>query len=191
MNTKSDKFLKNYGYALIVSGSLFVVTILTWFLIISPLYTNVKKSGAELASKEQQYTDLTNKKNRLDELKDKEVELKKQATIVSNALPKNEDIGRLFIQLDALARSSNGVLSSVNKSTTSFDAGSSTDLPSSGITKTVYTLPLSLPTYFDLKTFISDSQAALRLFNINNFNISASDAGALTVILTANSYTRN
>lgn len=176
---------------MILGFSIVIGVIVAWFIIVNPLYKSVIKSGEELASREQLLTDLTNKKNKLDELKDKEAELKKQATLVSNALPKDEEIGRLFIQLDSLAKLSNGRLKSVTKSTSTAVTGNTENLSSAGITKTVYTLPLDLPTYFDLKSFIANSDTALRLFSINDFNISASEAGALTVNLTANSYTRN
>lgn len=190
MNLNKDNFFKSYGYAVILGLCTIFGAILVWFLIISPLYKSVGKAGKELASKEQQYTDLKDKKSKLDELKDKEAELKKQAAIVSNALPKDEEIGRLFIQLDALAKASNGKLRSVTKSNIATVTGDTSNLSASGITKTVYTLPLDLPTYFDLKSFIASSSSALRLFSIDDFNISASNAGALTVSLTANSYTR-
>lgn len=189
MNLENNKFLKTYSYALTVGLSVFVATIAAYFLIISPLYKNTQKAGVELAAKEQKYADLKDKKEKLDSLKGQEAELKKQAEVVSNALPKEEEVGRFFIQLDALATSSNGKLKSVTKTTTSADTSSSA-ISSAGITKTVYTLPLELPTYFDLKSFIENSHSALRLFSINDFNITASNAGALSVSLTANSYTR-
>jgi len=184
-----NKFLKTYGYALAVGSITFVGAIVAYFLIIGPLYKNTEKSKLELTAKEEKYDGLVTKKARLDELKDKEAELKAQAVVVSNALPKEEEVGRMFIQLDALAKSSNGTLKSVSKSTTA-TADSTGNLDSAGITKTVYTLPLDLPTYFDLKSFIANSSSALRLFSIGDFSISASPEGSMTVNLTANSYTR-
>jgi Tfp pilus assembly protein PilO len=189
MNTE-NKTLKTYKYALILGASTLVGTVAVYFLIVSPLYKKMEQAGLELTAKEETYEGLVAKKAKLDGLKDKEAELKKQAEMVSNALPKEEEIGRMFIQLDALAKSSNGVLRSVSKSNAGAVAESSADIASAGITKTIYSLPLTLPTYYDLKTFIADSRSALRLFSINDFNISASDAGAMTVSLTANSYTR-
>jgi Tfp pilus assembly protein PilO len=192
MNLENSKFFKNYGYAVIVSGVVFLGALLSWFLIISPLYANTQQSKVQLDAKNQEYTALKDKKSKLDQLKSQETELKAQATLVSNALPKDEEIGRLFIQLDALAKASNGTLRSVTKTIATATAAptSTASLDSAGISKTVYSLPLELPTYFDLKTFIASSQSALRLFSINDFNISASNAGALTINLTANSYTR-
>jgi len=189
MNLENKRF-KAYSYALILGACVIVGTLGVWFLIVSPLYKTTQRAGTELTTKENKYSELTNKKDRLDELKDKEVELKKQAEIVSNALPKEEEIGRLFIQLDGLVRTSNGKLKSVSKSTSVSDTGNTSNLDSAGIVKTVYSLPLDLPTYYDLKSFILNSSSALRLFSINDFNITATDAGALTVNLTANSYTR-
>jgi len=192
MNIGNDKFMKKYGYSLILGMATILGAIIVWFLIISPLYTNTQKSKTELALKETEYAALQNKKDKLDSLKDKEDELKKQAATVTGALPKEEEIGRLFIQLDGLAKESNGKLKSVTKTAGVTTAtGDTTSLSSTGITKTVYTLPLELPTYFDLKSFIANSDSALRLFNINDFNITATPAGTLTVNLTANSYTRN
>lgn len=190
MNLEERK-LQKYQYAAVVAGLTFLGAIAVWFIVLSPLYTSTKNAGVELAAKDQNYKDLVAKKEKLDKLKDQEAELKKQAATVSNALPKNEEIGRLFIQLDALAKNSNGKLRSVVKSGVAGATPAANDLSSTGITKTVYTLPLDLPTYFDLKNFIKSSETALRLFSINDFNIAASDAGALTVTLTANSYTRN
>lgn len=186
-----DRKLQKYQYAAVVGGVTLVGVIVAWFLILSPLYASTKNSGVELATKEKNYSDLVAKKDKLDKLKDQEAELKKQATTVSDALPKDEEVGRLFIQLDALAKGSNGKLRSVVKTTSTSSTTGTTELATTGITKTVYTLPLDLPTYFDLKSFINNSESALRLFSINDFNITASDAGALTVTLTANSYTRN
>jgi Tfp pilus assembly protein PilO len=185
-----NKTIKTYSYALILGFFTIVGAIIIYFLIISPLYASTQKSGNELETKEKKYTELTDKKNKLDELKDKEDELKQQASIVSNALPKEEEIGRLFIQLDGLAKLSNGTLKSVTKSAGNVTSDTA-ELGNTGINKTVYSLPLDLPTYFDLKTFIAESRSALRLFSINDFNITSSSAGALTVNLTANSYTRN
>lgn len=191
MNVMDDKFMQKYGYSIILGAVTVLGALLVGFLIIKPLYNNTQKSKAELALKESQYTALKNKKDRLDELKDKEDELKKQAAMVTGALPKEEEIGRLFIQLDGLAKASNGKLKSVTKTTAVAATGDTTNLSSAGITKTVYNMPLELPMYFDLKSFIANSQSALRLVNINDFNITATNAGALTVNLTANSYTRN
>lgn len=189
MNLSDDKFLKNYGYAIMLGGITVFGALMLFFLIVKPLYLSTEKAKTDLTAKEHQYKALVDKKAKLDELKDREEELKKQAAIVSNALPKEEEIGRLFIQLDGLAVSSNGKLKSVTKTTTSTNTSGSA-ISSAGIVKTVYTLPLELPTYFDLKSFIASSQSALRLFSINDFNITASNAGALSVSLTANSYTR-
>lgn len=189
MNLK-NKTLKTYRYAIILGASAFVGAIAVYFLVVSPLYKSTQKAGVELATNEQTYKDLVARKAKLDGLKNKEIELKKQAEMVSNALPKEEEIGRMFIQLDGLAKDSNGSLKSVTKSSAGASADSSADIASTGITKTVYSLPLTLPTYFDLKSFIANSSSALRLFSINDFNISATDAGAMTVNLTANSYTR-
>jgi len=191
MNLSDDKFMKKYGYSVILGIVTVLGAIIVWFVIIGPLYANTQKSKAELEVKEAQYTALKNKKDKLDELKDKEDELKKQAATVTSALPKEEEIGRLFIQLDGLAKASNGKLKSVTKSTATTATGNTTNLSSAGITKTVYNMPIELPMYFDLKSFIANSQSALRLFNINDFNITATNAGMLTVNLTANSYTRN
>jgi len=185
-----NKFLKTYQYALVLGAVTLVGAIAVYFLAIAPLYKKTQAAGIELTTKEQKYDDLVAKKKKLDGLKDREAELKKQAEMVSNALPKQEEVGRMFIQLDALAKSSNGSLRSVSKSTAAA-ADANASLSATGITKTTYTLPLSLPTYYDLKNFIANSDQALRLFSINDISIAATDAGAMTVNLTANAYTRN
>jgi Tfp pilus assembly protein PilO len=190
MNTE-NKILKTYKYSLSLGAITLVGAIAIGFLVISPLYKKTQSSATELAAKEVQYEELVVKKTKLDGLKDKEAELKKQAALVSDALPKDEEVGRMFIQLDALAKASNGSLKSVSKTTANVSTDTSADLSSAGITKTVYSLPLTLPTYFDLKSFIANADSALRLISINDLNISASDTGSITVNLTANAYTRN
>ena len=191
MKIEQSKFFKSYGYAVILGVVTFFGAIGIYFFIISPLYTNTQKSGVELSVKEKEYESLQAKKSKLDSLKGKQEELKKQAAVVSNALPKEEDVGRLFIQLDGLVRASSGTLKSVTTVSVNTNTGDTANLAAAGITKTVFTLPLELPSYFDLKSFISDSKSALRLLSISDFNISATDSGALNVNLTANSYTRN
>lgn len=186
-----EKNMQKYKYFLTLLGITVVGTIAVWFLVLSPLIKTTSSAGTELKSKQTEYDSLVAKKNKLDTLKDQEAELKAKAETVSNALPSSEEIGRLFIQLDGLAQSSNGKLKSVTKVSTTTEDASASNLASAGITKNVYSLPLDLPSYFDLKSFIANSQSALRLFSINDFSISASDSGALTVGLTANSYTRN
>lgn len=188
MNLDDNKLFKSYGFAIILGAITFFGAIGVYFLIISPMYKSTQKSKIELTAKEQEYTTLTRKKEKLDGLKDKEEELKKQATLVSNALPKEEDVGRLFIQLDGLVRASNGNLKSV--STPTAPVSTDANLASAGITKTAFSLPLDLPTYFDLKSFITNSTSALRLLSISDITISASDSGAMNVNITANSYTR-
>lgn len=189
MKTENKNFEK-YKYALIVGVSTLIGALVLLFLVISPLYSKVTTTGDELDQAKQELTALENKKSKLDELKDRESELVAEAAKVSDALPTAEEVGRLFIQLDALATTSGGVLESVDKvtATTAID---STDLTASGITTSSYDLKLTFPSYYNLKNFISSSESALRLVSIDSFDISADETGILQVNLTINSYTRS
>jgi len=191
MDTK-DLLQKKYNYALIVGAVTFFGTLLLLGFVIYPLYGLASTVTKEYDQKNQELTDLKNKKVVLDKLKNEESTLRKQADTVASALPESKDVGRLFIQIDALAKNSNGTIKSVTGSNgTVTTATKSAGTGFTGIQKYTYTVPVSFKSYTDMKNFISQSKNALRLLNIDNVGITAGDTGSMDVNMTITTYARS
>ena len=174
-----------YNYFLTVVVGTVVGLILTGFFVIQPLYNTATKVAAEKKTKEATLSEMKARLEVLNKLSDQEEKLKADSQTVSNSLPTQEDIGRLFIQLDSIAKQSGGNLKSVSQIT-----GQSVDASGAGFTEQSYSIPLEMSSYFALKQFITNASDALRLLSISDLKIDANDAGALTVNMTAKSYVR-
>lgn len=175
--------LKKYYYVFgLVAGTFVVVLILSLF-VIKPLVSTVLSMNEENNNLNTTLISLKAKQEALNKLKGQETQLENDSQTVSNALPTQADIGRLFIQLDSIAKASGGNLKSVTTS-------SSADNTANGVTAITYSIPLDMPNYFAFKQFITNAQGALRLLSIDGVGVNASSTGALTLNISARSYTR-
>jgi len=179
---------KNNLSILLITGTI-LVGILVSAIVILPLYNSASSVTKEADQKTTELASLKSKKSVLDGLKDQEAQLKKSAGLVTSALPTDSDVGGLFIQVDALASQSGGkVLSITGASAAATTTATKTGF--SGIQKYTYSVPVSFPNYFALKDFINGSKSALRLLNIDDIGISASDTGSIQAIMNITAYTR-
>lgn len=173
-----------YNYAAIVVGAIVVGSLLASLVVIKPLASNLINLNKKNKEKSIQLQELQAKEQVLLEKKDQEAQLAEDSETVSNALPSENEIGGLFIQLDAIAKASGGSLKSVMQTT------GGTSGMSKNIVENSYSIPLEMPTYFALKQFMTSADSALRLLTIESMKIDASDSGSLTVNLIAKSYAR-
>lgn len=191
---KTEDLLKtNYAYIIWLSVGVVVVVILLSFFVIKPSINKAKTLNQDVTTKKAELQALEDKKSKLDSLKDKEDELKADAETVKNALPESKDAGRLFIQIDKLAKENGGTVKSVNEGT-QVDPGqagvSSSATGLAGIQKLTYSTPIDFNSYFSFKDFITKSETALRLVNIDNYSIKANEAGLLNVNLNVTTFVR-
>ncbi len=189
---KNEKSIlhNKYAYAVGLGAATFLIAIFAFLVIISPFYSKAKKLTAEAKTKKQELTYLTDKKSKLEELKNKEDELKQKAELVRNALPEDKDVGRLFIQLDELARSNKGLIKSVSEAGAA-NMAVTTETGVAGVQKNVYSVPIEFNKYEDYKTFITKAENALRLINVDSVSIKAKDTGELSVTLDTTAYSRS
>ncbi len=176
-----------YNYAAIVAGGTVAALLFAGIFVMKPLIETVGKMDKEKQVRAATLADMKKRESVLLGLKDQEDQLTKDSETITNALPTQADIGRLFIQLDTLAKESGGTLKSVSQ-TNKQEASKSTF---SGVIENSYSIPVEMPTYFALKEFISNSKDALRLLSIENLKISSTDTGQLSVGITAKSYARS
>lgn len=181
-----------YVYAISLSVILVVGVILLSVFAIKPLFDGAKKVTTDVKNKQEELEKLENKKAKLEQLKDKETELKAQSEKISNALPQTKDVGRLFIQVNDIATGSGGSIKSVTESgAVAPSTTTTTQEPIGAVQKTVYTVPIDFGTYFDWKNFVNKVETALRLVNIGDYSVKASDSGGINSDVTITTYTRN
>jgi Tfp pilus assembly protein PilO len=176
-----------YNFAILLGAGALVVGLILIFAIIKPLYDKNSEMRQEKTKREAELTRLQNREKVLLSLKDRAADIREDSERVSRALPTSSDIGRLFIQLDELAKVSGGNLKSVSESNSTTTGA----LVSPGVTATEYSLPMEMPSYFALKKFFESSEEALRLLSIDNIRIDANEAGAMSVNISAKAYKRS
>ncbi len=182
---------KKNNYSILLIAGTIVIGLLIIGLVVYPLYNSAASATKEANQKSTELTDLKNKKNVLDGLKDKETELQKSAALVSSALPEGKDVGSLFIQVNALATQNNGEVHSIMGSGPANASTQTVATGFNGIQKYTYSVPVAFNNYISLKSFIQNSKSALRLLNIDDISISATDTGSLDVNLDITTYARN
>lgn len=178
---------KKYRYILIMSAVIFFGTLLSFFLVVKPLYNKSKTLNTEAKTKQANLDALEDKKAKLEALAVKEEQLKEDVKKVEAALPEASQVGRLFIQIDQIAKASNGVVKSVTESGA---AASTTEVATTEtVSKLTYNSPLQFKNYFDFKNFITASETALKIMDITDFDINSKEDFSAT--LTSSTYVRN
>lgn len=183
----AEMMKKKNNYSVILIASTIVIGILVTLFAIFPLYKSAKITTAESTQKSLELTELRNKKKILDGLKDKEDQLKKDAETVMAALPEKKDVGSLFIQVNALVSQSGGSVQSI----TGAAQGSTEQTGFTGIQKYSYNIPATFNNYSSFKAFINGSRDALRLLNVDDLSLTASDAGNLQGTIDLTTFARN
>jgi Tfp pilus assembly protein PilO len=179
----NKEIIKKYQYSIIVAGATFIGAIIL-IVVISQLYTKSKQVTAEANAKTVVLDQLKEKKTILDNLKNREAELKESSRKLAVALPEDKDIGRLFIQLNGLITETGGnVQGLANGTTTQSEI-------SENLTKYTFTIPTNFSDYQTLKTFFVKSKQALRLINISALSISSPNGGPVDASITVNAYSR-
>lgn len=196
MELEKNNLNKKYLYFLTVISLTVLSVLLLFFLAIRPLYNSNKSFSAELKSKKENLTYLEDKKSKLDGLKSREAELNEDAKKVAAALPTEKDAGRIFIQFDQIANSVGAKLTSVSEAGSGSSAGSATATTTTnvgaGLTKISYSAPITLPGYSNFIDILNRAEGALRIFKIDNINLSADQSGAnMTTNLQVSTFVRS
>lgn len=196
MELEKNNLNKKYLYFLSVISLTVLSVLLLFFLAIRPLYNSNKSFSAELKSKKENLTYLEDKKSKLDGLKSREAELNEDAKKVAAALPTEKDAGRIFIQFDQIANSVGAKLTSVSEAGSGSSAGSTTSTTTTnvgaGLTKISYSAPITLPGYSNFIDILNRAEGALRIFKIDNINLSADQSGAnMTTNLQVSTFVRS
>jgi len=186
-----EKF-KQYKYAIIASVSTSLVAIIAIFIIIIPLYqaTNAKAKEQEAVGKTLKY--LQEKEVVLNNLKTQEEDLKKTSEKISAALPPDNDVGPLFIQLSELIVANGGKINGISGSGMESTATTQEKMTSMvNLKKFTYVLPIEFSGYSLMKSFIAESKKALRLIEVSSIVVAASDNGKMNATITINTYARS
>ncbi len=183
----AEMMKKKNNYAIILFASTIVIGLLITGFAVYPLYKSAANTTKQANQKTSELNELKSRKKILDGLKDKEAELKVNADLVSSALPNGNDVGGLFIQVNALATQNGGEVRSITGSA----SGTAVPTGFTGIQKYTYNVPVSFDNYFSLKSFIQSSKTALRLLNIDDVSVSAQETGSMDVVMNITTYARN
>ena len=193
MDIEFDKEKFNqYKYAIIASISTSLVVIVSIFIIIIPLYQNAsaKAKEQEIVSERLKY--LQDKEVILNNLKAQESDLKKTSEKLSAALPLDNDVGPLFIQLSELITDNGGLINGISGSNTQNTAATEEKMTSMvNLKKFTYVLPIEFTSYTTMKSFIDESKKALRLIEISSIMVVATDGGKISATITINTYARS
>ena len=188
-----DLFKTNYTYIIGISIGVVLVVALISIFVIKPFINKANSLNQDVKTEKLVLQALEDKKNKLDKLKDKEEELKADAKTVVNALPDNKEAGRLFIQIDGLAKENGGNVKSITEGGVSVGSQGNVSQTATGladIQKLTYTIPIDFTSYFSFKDFITKSETALRLVNIDSFTINTTEKGTLAVDLGVTTYVK-
>jgi len=183
-----------YFFSTAVFAATGIAAFILFFVVISPFFSKAQELTDEAKAKQDELSYLEDKKVKLEALKSREEDLKKDAELVRNALPEQKDVGRLFIQLDNMAKTSGGNLNAVTESSGALAAATTTDTvgsPSVGIQKITYTLPIDFKDYFGFKDFINKAESALRILAVEDFSLNASGTGGVSATINAATYVRS
>lgn len=166
-----EKNLTKYYIFLVVA---IFLSMLSFFLIMRPIYKDIKNKASIIDVKSWNLNVLKKKDEKLKELSSRSDEIKKSAEKVKAALPEGKDKARLFIEFEGLASSSGLTLISANEQTSTVDSSSTSGDKQgsvSGVSEVEYKLELKgSPEGFLI--FLINSQKALRILRLDKIEVS-------------------
>lgn len=161
-------------FLLLVLASVMVIWQLFW-----PAYLSVSESRAQVALWESSLDDTENLSKKLQLLKTKFESMDKETQLIADALPKEEEIPSLLVQLEALSSRNGLILNSVNfiKEEKKTGATQASTLPAGAKS---LTLEVSMSgSYASLKNFLKSAESSLRLMDVSRVVFGQEGTGAL------------
>lgn len=156
---------------MIVAGGTVVLALVIIFAVIRPMWATTSKTLDDIKVKKETMTKLSEKLENLKSLKTKEADLKEKNAKVLAALPKDNDVARLFVQLEEIAAQSGVTVSQTSEQGAA--VGSSTNTVSASLVKPVsYQLSASANSYEALKNTLNKFEQALRILSISSIDVS-------------------
>jgi Tfp pilus assembly protein PilO len=158
--------LKDYQNSIIVIVAAIFISLILVFLVLVPGWKSMTKTSEELKSAKTEQDRLVQKLENLKGLKEKEAQLKEQNAKVLAAIPVDNDVSRLFVEFEGIARDSGLTIKTVTEDPGSENKGL--------IIPVAYTVLTDAPNYPALRDALSKFEKALRLISINGVTVSAS-----------------
>lgn len=177
-----------YTYLVSVIAITLLVVIVAVAFVLIPCIKKVSTLSTELKSVQQEKTFLTKRKASLEALNNDKEDYLKQSEIVLNALPENKEVGKLFVQVDQIATSSNSTIENFSENALATEVTKNV-LP--GVTKISYTSDVKIGDYFSFKEFLTKFEGALRLVTIDGVSITSDDTGSIKATLTVSTFVRS
>lgn len=168
--------------AIVISGTVILVIVLAVALG-QPAWKSYTKSRDELKQKRAVQEKLEENLLALQDLKEKEEDLKKKNDQVIKALPTHKDVSRLFVEFERIATENGLNINGVQETTLG-------EQPAPGSVKpAVYNVKASTSGYPSTKEALKKIEGALRILSVSGINISGT-GGSLTVDLEVTTYLR-
>lgn len=151
------------------------------FFILKPLFIKVSSLQVEMKNEQAKHQALLEKINTLQALKGEYEKLEKEAIMANAAIPSEEGVGELFVQLENLAKSTGLSLKSFKKEkpqTQSPSPGGQGSLSEdfSGLNSFDFTLTTA-GTYISFKNFLEALEKNIRPLKINSINFNKPSFG--------------
>lgn len=146
-----------------------------------PAFLTVSESRAQLALWQNSLNDTENLNKKLQLLQEKFETMDREVQLISDALPKEQDIPALLVQLEALSSQNGLILNSINfikeEKKTGAAQAVSPGLPA-GVKSSTIEVSMS-GNYASLKNFLKSAESSLRLMDVNKVIFGQEGAGAV------------
>jgi Tfp pilus assembly protein PilO len=190
MVNKNTK-INEYSYIVAVMGGAMLVALILVLVAGKPLYLSLKQTNRELDEKklvlEKLETNLVNLKG----LASRKVEIEERNKKVLAALPANQDVPRLFVQMERIASGAGLQITNVSEGSSADSAAQTSPIGVATITPHFYTITGKAENYGSLKTSLQKIETGLRLVSVEKLDIQSAQSGkGLSVNFIVKTYSR-
>jgi len=189
MVSKNTK-INEYAYIVAVVGGAILIALILVVVVGKPLYSSLKQTNKELDEKKLVLEKLETNLINLKKLESRKTEIEEKNKKVLSALPTNQDVPRLFIQLERIAASAGLQITSVSENTSTSEAPVTKVIT---ITPHLYTIAGTASSYGSLKTALEKIETSLRLVSVDKIDINSAQergGGSLSVTFVVKTYSR-
>jgi len=183
---KEKNQFQEYKYLVIVVSVSLLVAITLMSFIGRPLFNGIREQSRTIEEKRLVLEKKEEKLTNLKALSEREDFLKQENERVLAALPNDNEVARLFVQLERIATESGLKIESVSGQDLTESTGESSG---SGIVALSYKLSGTASDYGSFKQALSKMESALRILNVSELSITGQD-GSLSLNLTIKTYKR-
>lgn len=200
---KENSQIQEYKYPVAIVSLAILAAIIVLVFMVRPLFNDIQEQSRIINEKRLVLEKKEEKLKNLKLLSEKEELLKKENERVLAALPNDNEVARLFVQLERIAAESGLTIQSVSGGSAAegFSNEQAADqlvdefpIEPAGpeIVAISYQLSGSSDSYQSFKNTLAKMETALRILNISEFSISGESQGAgdFSVSLTINTYKR-